>query len=386
MLLTYQNRFLFLFIGLLVGFSLACNAASQLATSSPTSEATVSEEAVQLAVATLEAKLIESSAGSSPMNFSASGSASDLEQSLIALYKHVNPSVVHIITDLGSGSGFVYDTEGYIVTNNHVVEGTTVLEVIFANGERRRGEIAGTEVDSDLAVMKVADLPASIEPVQLGDSNQLQVGQFVFTIGNPFGEAGSMSMGIVSGLGRSLSSQRLGYSLPQVIQTDAPINPGNSGGPLLDLQGQVIGVNTAIRTTTGVSSGVGFAVPVNAVRRIVPALIETGSYTYPYMGIESPREPLTLEMQEQLGLPQNTGAYISAVRPGGPADLAGLRGGETGEGDLIIAVDNKPVIEFNDLLSYLVFETEVGQTIELTIIRNGEQMTIPMTLGVRPQN
>lgn len=385
MLLTYQNRFLFLFIGLLIGFGLACNASSQLTTSSATRQATVSDEAVQLAVATLEAKLSESAAAQSPMSLT-SGSASDLEQSLISLYKQVNPSVVHIITDLGSGSGFVFNEDGYIVTNNHVVEGVTVLEVIFANGERRRGEIAGTEVDSDLAVIKVPDLPASIAPIQLGDSNKLQVGQLVLTIGNPFGEAGSMSMGIISGLGRSLSSQRLGYSLPQVIQTDAPINPGNSGGPLLDLHGQLIGVNTAIRTTTGVSSGVGFAVPVNAVKRIVPTLITTGSYTYPYLGIESPREPITLEMQEQLNLPQNTGAYISAVRPGGPADLAGLHGAETGGGDLIIAIDDNPIIEFNDLLSYLVFETEVGQQVELTIIRDGQQLTIPVTLGMRPQN
>lgn len=193
-----------------------------------------------------------------------------------------------------------------------------------------------------------------------------------------------MSLGIISGLGRSLASQRLGYSLPQVLQTDAPINPGNSGGPLLDMAGRVLGVNSAIRTDTGVNSGVGFAIPVNAVRRIVPALIESGVYIYPYMGIEVPRDPLTLADYEQLGLPRTSGAYITGVRPESPADVAGLIGQPGPGGDLIIAVDGQTVHVFNDLLSYLVFETAVGQTIELTILRDGKEMIIPLTLGERP--
>ena len=382
-------RWISLLISMFILAALACNAANPQANGA-SSPATPPAELVQAAVATVQANL---QATASAQNVQAPtiaaevlnlNSALSVEQTLIDLYKQVNPAVVHIVSPLGSGSGFVFDSDGHIVTNYHVVVDTAEFEVIFSNGERRIAAVIGADIDSDLAVIEVEELPAGISPIQLGNSNDIQVGQFVATIGNPFGEQGSMSLGIVSGLGRSLSSQRLGYSLPQVIQTDAPINPGNSGGPLLDLEGRLLGVNTAIRTTTGVSSGVGFAIPVNAVHRIVPALIETGVYIYPYMGIEVPSRPLSLADYEQLGLSQTTGAYVTAVRPGSPADEAGLIGQQGPGGDLIIAVDDRPVLEFNDLLSYLVFETAVGQTIELTILRNGREMIIPLTLGERP--
>jgi 2-alkenal reductase len=327
-----------------------------------------------------------------------SGPSLELEQNLIQLYQRVNPSVVHILvyggpvaTDpLGSGTGFVYDTAGHIVTNNHVVESGEVFEIVFADEQRRQAEIIGRDVDSDLAIIKVDSLPEGVQPLPLGDSNTVQVGQFVVAIGNPFGEQSSMSMGIISGVNRSLESQRVlegggVYRLPQVIQTDAPINPGNSGGPLLNLNGEVLGVNSAIRSISGVNSGVGFAIPVNAVKVVVPDLIETGTHVYPFMGVQI--SDLNLAAQEQLDLPQVNGAYVIGVTPGGPAEDAGLIAGAGPDGrggDLIVGVEGHPVNEFADLISYLVFETEVGQTIELTVIRNGETITVPLTLGERP--
>ena len=196
-----------------------------------------------------------------------------------------------------------------------------------------------------------------------------------------------MSVGIVSGLGRTLESQRIAegggrYSLPEVIQTDAAINPGNSGGPLLDLQGDVVGVNSAISTRTGTNSGVGFSIPVNAVKQIVPQLIEKGAYIYPFMGIRM--LSLNLELQEQLDLPSATGAYVTDVTADTPAAGAGLVGQNGPGGDLIVAVDGVPVISSDDLIAYLVFETEVGDTIDLTVIREGDEIVVPLTLGERP--
>ncbi|MCI0397248.1 MAG: trypsin-like peptidase domain-containing protein [Chloroflexi bacterium] len=321
-----------------------------------------------------------------------------LETALINLYQQTNPSVVHILVylsaeqpiALGSGSGFVYDTAGRIVTNNHVVTDGEVFEVVFADGNRRRAQVIGTDVDSDLAVIAVDSLPAGVNPLPLGNSDSLQVGQVVVAIGNPFGEQGSMSMGIISGLGRSLESQRgvadpsLRYSLPDVVQTDTPINPGNSGGPLINLQGEVVGVNSAIRSDTGFNSGVGFAIPVNAVRRIVPSLIENGSYVYSYMGVRI--QTPNLNTQEELELPQLNGAYLIEVTAGGPAEEAGLipAGADGLGGDLIVAIDGQPINNTEDLISYLVFNTVVGQTVDVTVVRNGETINVPVTLGARP--
>lgn len=322
----------------------------------------------------------------------------DLEARLIQLYELVNPSVVHILVyrsqndqfPLGSGSGFVYDSQGHITTNNHVVQDGNVFEVVFADGSRRLADVVGLDVDSDLAVIKVDNLPEGAVPVTLGSSDNVRVGQLVIAIGNPFGEQGSMSLGIVSGLGRSLESQRqlensLGrFSLPEVVQTDAPINPGNSGGPLLNLRGEVVGVNSAIRSTTGVNSGVGFSIPVDAVARIVPKLIEDGEYVYSYMGIQI--QSLNLNLQEQFDLPQLGGAYVTGVTEGGPADDAGLIAADASGrgGDLIIAIDGEPIQDTEQLIAYLVFKTQVGQTIDLTVIRDGETITVPLTLGARP--
>lgn len=321
----------------------------------------------------------------------AAGQVGDLQERLVALYQRANPAVVFIITQTGSGSGFVYDAAGHIVTNRHVVSGSRSFEIVFATGDRLRGRLVGSDADSDLAVLQVESLPDGVQPLSLAEPNTLQVGQFVVAIGNPFGEQGSMSLGIVSGLDRSLRSQRATgaattYSLPGVIQTDAPINPGNSGGPLLNLAGEVVGVNSAIASTTGVNSGVGFAIPVATLHRVLPSLIENGSYTYSYMGA-SFYDEITLEAQAQFGLPQTQGAYVIGVTPGSPAAEAGLRVADPNSGrggDLVIAIDGRPVRDFNELNSYLIFNTAPGQTIELTVLRDGEEVTLPLTLGARP--
>lgn len=389
-----------LLIGLFALSTLACS----ISGGSPDEDAAVAtpDQAalVQQAVATITAQLPATAPGVVATPVQLPAITTDLEADLVAVYERVNPSVVHIFVydtaglPVGTGTGFVYDSQGHIVTNNHVVAGAGRLEVAFPNGDRRAAATIGTDVDSDLGVVLVEPLPAGVQPLPLGDSDTVRVGQFAVAIGNPFGEAGSLSLGIVSGLGRTLASDRIAegggrYSLPQVIQTDAAINPGNSGGPLLNLAGEVIGVNSSIRTSTGTNSGVGFSIPVNAVRRIVPALIANGAYDYPYMGVRM--SALDLSTQQALQLPQVTGAYVTEVSPGSPASEAGLRAGginNAGElttgGDLIIAVDGRPVTTSDDLVSYLVFNTEVGQSINLTVIRDGAQINIPLTLGRRP--
>ena len=290
------------FLTTLVMLGLACQAATNLQTDGQIIDR---EAIVADAVATISA---QSNSNGTITTASTQQTIidSDLQGTLTQLYEIVNPSVVHIFVFdgqgliLGTGSGFVYDGDGHIVTNNHVVADGAAFEIVFANGERRRAEITGLDVDSDLAVIQVNNLPADVSPIPLGDSSSLEVGQFVVTIGNPFGEEGSMSVGIISGLGRTLNSQRLlpgggRFSIPQVIQTDAAINPGNSGGPLLNLSGQVVGVNSAIQTTTGSNSGVGFSIPVNAVRNIAPSLVENGRYIYSFMGIRMNSQPFTLD-------------------------------------------------------------------------------------------
>lgn len=325
----------------------------------------------------------------------------DLELALVSVYEQVNPSVVFVVVkaggiELNSGSGFVYDGQGHLITNSHVVENGDAYEVVFSDGSRRRAELVGRDPDSDLAIIRVASLPEGALPVTLGDDAGLRVGQIVVAIGNPFGEQGSLSMGIISGLGRRIYSVRDTpggtFSLPEVIQTDAPINPGNSGGPLLNLRGEVIGVNSAIRSDTGFNSGVGFAIPVKAVERVAPALISQGSYTYPYIGVSTLPGDIDLDLQEALALPQASGVYVTAVTRGGPAEVAGIIAAPAGQGpigvgpggDLIVAIDDREVQDFHDLISYLVFETEVGQTVQVTVLRAGGRVIVPVTLGERP--
>ncbi len=396
-----KHRYLLFLSSLLLLTAVACQLASSNIIPRPAGTAQPNqEELVEIVAATVEARLAETAASSAPLlpTGASSAAAVPLEETFINVYNRANPAVVHIFVFdqdnfLGTGSGFVYDNTGNIVTNNHVVENGETLEVVFANGERRYAELIGADVDSDLAVIAVDSLPDGVQPLPLGDSSQLQTGQLVIAIGNPFGEAGSMSIGVISALGRTIESQRIAqgggrFSLPQVIQTDAAINPGNSGGPLLNLAGEVVGVNSAIFSRTGANSGVGFSIPANAVRNIAPALIEKGAYVYPYMGISMYPEVFTLSQLEQLGLPPN-GVYVIEVQPGSPADAAGLIGGDFSRntnrlGDYIRAIDGVPVKNSDELLSYLVFETVPGQTVELTVLRNGKEMTLPLTLGERP--
>ena len=305
------------------------------------------------------------------------------EQAFISIYERVNPAVVHIGVGGGQGSGFVYDAQGHIVTNNHVVEGARQIVVTFADGRQEPAELVGTDPDSDLAIIRV-NVPANeLSPIALADSDQLKVGQFVIAIGNPFGLSGTMTTGIISSLDRELNGSQ--YIIPDVIQTDAAINPGNSGGPLLDLQGRVIGVNSAIRSASNSSSGIGFAVPANIVQAVAPQLIGSGSVSHPWLGISG--GSLTPNGAEQLGLSAGTsGVIVSTVSPGGPAASAGLRGGNAQGlgGDIITAVNDHAVTGIEDLVGYLVQHTVVGETITLQIIRDGSSLSLPLTLGARP--
>jgi 2-alkenal reductase len=333
------------------------------------------------------------------------------EERLVQLYERVNPSVVNIRIQQrlgvrrslpeddffgeGQGSGFVWDTEGHIVTNNHVVATADRVLVTFHDDTEAEATVVGTDLDSDLAVIKVDLAPSHLRPVILGDSDALKVGQSAIAIGNPFGQAGTMTEGIISALGRTFSPGQSSFAIPEMIQTDAAINPGNSGGPLLDSQGRVIGVNNLILSRTGVSAGVGFAVPIDIVKQVVPALIEEGEYAYPWLGITG--TDLNLYIREELDLPPDLrGTLVIEAIEGAPADRAGLRGGtdtvrlEGRElpvgGDIIIAIDGQPVRGIDDVVIYLVRSTRPGQEVQLTILRQGEEHIIRVVLEERPED
>jgi S1-C subfamily serine protease len=324
--------------------------------------------------------------------------------SLSALYESTLPGVVSIrvFSDAGSGagSGFVFDEQGHILTNFHVVEGATEVEVDFSSGFKTYGTVIGTDLDSDLAVVKV-DVPADeLHPLPIGNSDLLRVGDTVIAIGNPFGLSGTMTTGIVSALGRTLDSLNDApgggfFTAGDIIQTDAAINPGNSGGPLFNINGEVIGINRAIRTTSfsnggdPVNSGIGFAISINIVKRVAPAIIANGYYDYPYMGISSISD-LNLHSIEALGLPQQTGAYVTAVSPDSPAEKAGVQGASANGdgvpvgGDLIIGIDGIEVQQFDTLLKYLINNKAPGDVVTLTVLRDGQEITLEMTLDKRP--
>lgn len=333
----------------------------------------------------------------------------DLQFTFEEIYKKVNPSVVHIRTSRsstsvfiptgGEGSGFVWDKEGHIVTNAHVVEGAEDIRVTFSDGTIVSGELVGADVYSDLAVIRVDTQAERLLPLELVDSSQVRVGQIAVAIGNPFGLQGTMTQGIISALSRSLrvGSAVLGgtYSIPDIIQTDAPINPGNSGGVLVDEKGRVIGVTTAIASDTGTNSGIGFVIPSNIVKKFVPMLIAEGEVEHSWMGISG--TDLTPELAAAAGLPEDQrGAIVYSLVSGGPAEKAGVRAGSrevTIEGvpepvpvggDVIIAIDGQPVKYFADMISYLFNHTDPGQTITLTVLRDGVEETLELTLGVLP--
>jgi S1-C subfamily serine protease len=330
------------------------------------------------------------------------------EQLLINIYERANRAVVNINvaingfggdpSDFGSGSGFVIDREGHIVTNNHVIEDADQVRVTFADGSVALARLVARDRHSDLAVLKVDADPERLFPLEFGDSSSLRVGQRVIAIGNPWELGGTMTVGIVSALGRSLQGPQAAeggfYSIPDIIQTDAAINPGNSGGPLLDSHGRVVGLNTAIRSEGRFNSGVGFAVPVDIVKRIVPALISEGRYRYPYLGVSANSQVTVADLATELDLPVQRGVMIVEVVANGPADTSGLRGGTDAidffgrpvviGGDIILAIDDYDLRDFEDMIAYLVRATSVGQEVILTILRDGETLQVPLTLGERP--
>lgn len=367
---------------------------------------------------------------SAPLRVLGEPAHQDSSTQLQDLYKKVNPSVVNILVRVpadsslpdvlptlppnrstpqpngsqpfaqAQGSGFVYDTEGHLITNAHVVQDATRISVTFADDATAIATVVGVDPDSDIAVIKIdpAKVPNKLTPLSLADSDKLEVGERVIAIGNPFGLSGTMTQGIVSALGRSLDGQRSAdsnsrYLIPQIIQTDAAINPGNSGGPLLNLKGEVIGVNTAIESRVRQSSGVGFAVPANIVKKMADALIKDGKVTHSYLGILG--GTLLPDVSELMDLDPNFhGVLVRDVVKGSPGAKAGVKPSTVEKqidgdrilvgGDIIVSVDDVPVRRFEDLLAYLFVKTSPGQDIKLTVYRDGQNVDLKVTLAARP--
>ena len=331
----------------------------------------------------------------------------DIEEQIVtSVYARVSPAVVHItshiivrdffwgaIPEEGTGSGFVIDKQGHIVTNNHVIAGAEKIVVTLPDETSVEAEVVGTDSANDLAVLKIDVSPDKLHPVEWGSSANLRVGQRAIAIGNPFGLDRTLTTGVISSLGRPLQ-ERGGTTIYDVIQTDAAINPGNSGGPLLDSEGKVIGVNTAIYSPSGGSVGLGFAIPVDTVRRVVASIIEKGYYPHPWLGIKG--LSITPELAKRLDLPVERGVLVVEVVQGQPAAQAGIRGGSRKVrlgnyvvpvgGDILTAIDGNKIGEMEDLVKYLETKTVVGQTVNLTIMRNGKEQNIEVKLGERPRD
>ena len=321
--------------------------------------------------------------------------------SLIEIFEKTEESVVQVNVRANDGtskpgnmgSGFVYSDKGYIITNNHVVDDAGKVTVTFLDGESYTAKIIGTDPDLDLAVLKVEVGATYLQPIPIGDSSQLKVGEQITAIGNPFGLSGSMTSGIISQMGRLLP-QDSGYSIPDVIQTDAAINPGNSGGPLLNMNGEVVGINTAIQSATGEFTGVGFAVPSNTVKKVIPILIEEGVFHHPWMGISgSDVDPDLAKVRE---LNSSKGFLIATVVEGSPAEDAGLQGITVTkeidgreyalDGDIIVKIDDKVVRKISDILIHLQREKSIGDEMVMTVNRDGTLIEVILVLGERPQN
>jgi S1-C subfamily serine protease len=334
-----------------------------------------------------------------------------LQEKIIQVYEDIGQGVVNItsrsyaydfffrtVPQEGTGSGIVYDKEGHVITNYHVIEGADELYVTLPDGTNVMAEVVGTDASNDLAVLKADAAPALLRPIPLGESDDLRVGQFVVAIGNPFGYERTLTVGVVSALGRVIESPDQRF-IGEIIQTDAAINPGNSGGPLLDLSGKIVGVNTAIFSPSQASAGIGFAVPVDTVRVVVPQLIERGYYPHPYLGVDyvwsiTPERARVLE-EAGMTMTVDEGLLIVETSPGSPADRAGLRGGQQQVrigrfllpigGDILTAIDGVPIASDRDLIRFLDTETEVGQAVVVTILRDGQELNVPVTLGERPR-
>ena len=321
--------------------------------------------------------------------------------SLMEIFEKTEASVVQVnvrsadgrIMPGSMGSGFVYSDDGYIITNNHVIDSAEKVTITFLDGESYIAQIIGTDSDLDLAVLKVQPGSTYLQPIPIGDSSQLKVGQEIAAIGNPFGLSGSMTSGIISQMGRLLP-QDSGYSIPDVIQTDAAINPGNSGGSLLNMKGEVVGINTAIQSATGEFTGVGFAVPSNTVKKVIPVLIEDGIFYHPWMGISgSDVDPELAKVRE---LNSSKGFLIATVIEGSPAEDAGLQGITITkeidgreypmDGDIILKIDDVVVRKISDILVYLQREKSIGDEMIMTVNRDGMLIEKVLVLGERPLN
>jgi 2-alkenal reductase len=320
------------------------------------------------------------------------------EQLVINVYARVSPAVVCITAPdrFGTciGSGFVIDKEGHIVTNHHVATATDELLVNMADERTVPAELVGSDPGSDLAVLKIDVAAEALTVAELGESGGLQIGQRAIAIGHPFGLERTVTAGIVSSLGRTLERDDSDFVIAELIQTDAAINPGNSGGPLLDSQGKVIGINTAISSLTGFNSGIGFAVPVDIVKRVMPELISQGRYRHPWVGVSG--RTISPEMVEAMDLPVETGILVFTVEPDSPALAAELRGGDRdvlvsgipmrAGGDILVAINNVAIKTFDDLVNFLASRTSVGDAVTLTVVREGLETQVELTLSERPAN
>jgi serine protease Do len=350
-----------------------------------------------------------------------------LQSAYETVYQSVNPSVVTIeigsrvsgtsgpgffggrgngqnsqgpVVPVAEGSGFIWDTAGHIVTNNHVVTGADKITVTFSDGSSYGAKVVGTDPNTDLAVIQVTGVPASLlKPITVGDSTQVKVGEMVVAVGDPFGLSNTMTTGIVSAIGRSIlagsSNQNTPtnsptFSIPDVIQTDAAINPGNSGGALVDMGGNLIGVPSQIESQSGSNSGVGFAIPSATVKQVVPQLISKGAAVHSYLGISG--TTVTSDVVSVLNLKAGQqGVLVATVVAGGPAEKAGLKpaavdanGNPTAAGDIITGINGKSVNTFEDLVSYLYDNTQPGQSVTLNVLRNGSSIQVQVTLGTQP--
>lgn len=390
----------------------ACSGSAQ-----PAAQAT---EAAQAAAApTVQAT--EAAQGQSSSPIKQSDVIGSLQTTLETIYQQVGPSVVNItvqktttgvrMTPFGNmpdqsqsqveealGSGFVWDTEGHVVTNNHVIDGADTVTVKFSDGTTASAKVVAADRNSDLAVIKVDPTNLKLSPVTMGDSTQVKVGQLAIAIGNPFGLAGTQTVGFISALDRSLpvdstDSSQASYTIPDIIQTDTAINPGNSGGVLVNDQGEVIGVTSAIESTTNSNAGIGFVIPSSIVEKVVPALIKQGAYEYPWLGLSG--LSLTPDLAKEMNLDSNQqGVLVETVTSGGPSDKAGLRSSDkqvtiSGSqvavgGDVIVSINNEPVNVFDDLVGYLLGSTKVGEKVTLGILRDGKETQLEVTLQARP--
>ena len=328
------------------------------------------------------------------------------ESQLNTIYSTSLPSIVHIKVRqtvpgffqnqerTGEGSGFIWDTEGNIVTNYHVVASASIVDVEFADGSQYPASVIGLDPNSDLAIIKVNSNGKILTPLNLGDSTNVKVGNHTIVIGSPFGQEFSMSSGIVSAIKRTVPSQNTMFSIPNVIQTDAAINPGNSGGPLLDIEGNVIGINSQIISRSGGNQGIGFAIPINSVKKIIPTLIKGEKFEYPYIGITG--MDLNPNLKKALAIDSNIkGVMIVDVVKGSPADLGGLSGytGTVSDnvnsypsgGDILTAINTIPIKSMSDLLTLLFSDYSPGDSITFTILRDSSSLDLDITLISRPQ-